>query len=79
MFRASKAIDQNRNNAKTKGQYKDAVNLGGNYNVNLAHFFFLPKFDKTEAEQILAEIQRDSESVWTPSKLVQQLNRHIVS
>ena len=79
MFRASKAIDQNRNNAKKKGQYKDAVNLGGNYNVNLAHFFFLPKFDKTEAEQILAEIQRDSESVWTPSKLVQQLNRHIVS
>jgi hypothetical protein len=65
MFRAgSYNLDDNRKkvNANKHGQYKDSVNLGGNYNVNLAHFFFLPKFDKTEAEQILAEIQKDSES-----------------
>ena len=74
------SLDSQSNKSKNKsGQFKDAINLGGNYSVNLAHFFFLPKFDKTEAEQILAEIRKDSESIWTPSKLVQQLNRHIVS
>ena len=48
-------------------------------NVGLAAFYSLPKLEKNEAEQILAELRSDMDQQWTPSKLVAELDSHIIS
>lgn len=48
-------------------------------NVGLAAFYSLPKLDKKEAEAILQELRSDMDHQWTPSKLVAELDKHIVS
>ena len=48
------------------GKHSDAINLGGNYNAGLAHFFYLPPLEKVEAEEVLAELQKDMDMAWTP-------------
>ncbi len=48
-------------------------------NVGLAAFYSLPKLGKEEADQILQELRVDMDHQWTPSKLVAELDKHIVS
>ena len=55
------------------------MGLGTEYNVNLAHFFYPPKLEKSQVQAILDELSIDMEASWTPSKLVNQLDKHIVS
>jgi ATP-dependent protease Clp ATPase subunit len=39
----------------------------------------LPKIEKSDSEKIMAELKRDMEESWTPSKLVAALDKHIIS
>jgi ATP-dependent protease Clp ATPase subunit len=54
-------------------------NLMYNVQKRFAEFYRLPSMERSEAEAILAELQVDMESSWTPSKLVAELDKHIVS
>lgn len=65
------------NEIDDEGHKFKASNQG--LNVGLAAFYSLPKLDKTEAENILAELRTDMDHQWTPSKLVEELDKHIVS
>jgi len=47
--------------------------------VGLAAFYSLPKLDGHEADQILLELRKDMDEQWTPSRLVAELDKHIVS
>jgi len=51
------------------------------YNILYIDFFQLPRLTKPESEIILDEVKHDLEgsSIWTPSKLVETLNKHIIS
>ena len=71
-----RACDQT-TSGTSEGNHK--MDLGSNFNVGLAHFFSLPKLDKNEAADILEELKIDMEASWTPSKLVNELNKHIIS
>lgn len=55
------------------------VDMGKNWNNSLTHFFQLPKIEKSDSDVIMAELKRDMEESWTPSKLVAALDKHIVS
>ena len=48
-------------------------------NVGLASFYSLPKLEKGDAEAILKELRTDLEHQWTPSRLVAELDQHIIS
>ena len=50
-----------------------------NYSQGFAEFYSLPPLERAEADAILAELKSDMEASWTPSKLVAELNKHIVS
>ena len=45
----------------------------------LLEYFTLPKLTKADTDMIMLELRHDIESVWTPSKLVQTLDKHIIS
>ena len=58
---------------------QSAFNTSGNFNVSLTHFFSLPQLEKKDCELILGEIRKDMDNSWTPSKLVQAIDKHIIS
>ena len=73
---------QNNFDASTTAAFDDhdsfrASNSG--LNVCLAAFYSLPKLGKEESESILQELRVDMDHQWTPSKLVAELDKHIVS
>ena len=45
----------------------------------MAAFYSLPKLESSEADQILLELRKDMDEQWTPSRLVTELDKHIVS
>ena len=47
--------------------------------MGLASFFSLPKLEKSEAEQIIEELRKDMDHQWTPSRLVAEIDKHIIS
>ena len=47
--------------------------------MGLAAFYSLPKLEPTEIDAILKELKTDLDAQWTPSKLVAELDKHIVS
>lgn len=49
------------------------------YYKSLGAFFELPKVEKKDAEDIFNELKQDMEDSMTPSKLVGQLDKHIIS
>jgi len=69
-FEKQSSGKKNKHRYGGSGKHQDAINLGGNYNAGLAHFFYLPPLEKIEAEEVLAELQKDMDMAWTPSKLV---------
>ena len=48
-------------------------------NNNNVEFFQLPKLSKSDSDIIFEEVATDMESIWTPSKLVETLDKHIIS
>jgi len=49
------------------------------YNDDLSAFYTLPRLDKPDCDAILEELRSDMDHQWTPSKLVAELDKHIVS
>ena len=73
---------ENLNMSKTYGTFDIEKEFGAKnhgLNVGLAAFYSLPKIEKTEGEAIMQELRSDMDEQWTPSKLVAELDKHIVS
>jgi len=49
--------------------------------TNVLGFFQLPRLSKPKQDSIIEEVKHDLENsgIWTPSKLVEALNRQIIS
>jgi hypothetical protein len=47
--------------------------------ITCIEFFTIPRLTQQDADAIMNELKTDMEQSWTPSKLVETLNKHIIS